>query len=142
MIRVSKKKLYIGICSLCLLLLIFPVAYYLFSVLGWDGLTTMSSRELWRNRIKSFFQDIELDLNQQQVLKIAKTNGWDNPNACVVSSNEIRLGTPLELGASNWIVILKFKNDKLISAIVRIEDDINSQYEVKGAPKDIIFKEE
>ena len=132
---VTKRKT-IGIT----ILLLFTAAtgVYVFGVLGWDGLTTRAKRQLWRERVRAVFREIELGLTQQQVLEIAPKHGWMHPRSNIVSDAEIRLGTPIEFGASNWILILTFSDGKLVSARVRTEDNINRKYKPVGAPEDIV----
>jgi len=131
------KKKNVGIATL----LLFTVAtgIYVFGVLGWDGLTTRAKRQLWHDRVRAVFREIEPSLTQQQVLEIAQKHGWMNPRSNIVSDAEIRLGTPIEFGASNWILILTFSDGKLAAARVRTEDNINRKYKPVGAPEDIVY---
>ena len=139
--RTSIKFLGITILTLCLLAVVFG-AFYAFYIAGWDGLTTRAERQLWRDRIRVVVREIEPDLTQEQVLQIARKHGWKNPSAGIISNAEMRLGTPIEFGASNWILILTFSNGKLVSAKVRTEDDIDWKHKPVAAPEDIAYSQD
>lgn len=133
------NKIIVSIVVL-LLLLIAPAAVYVFGVLGWDGLTTRAERNLWHERARALFGDIRPQLTQDEVIEIAKKHGWSGIRT-YVSDQEIRLYAPIEFGASNWVIILRFSGDKLSSVRVKTEDNLNSRYKPKGAPEDIVYSQ-
>ena len=108
---------------------------YLFITVGWDGLTTRVERQYWREMVRRTISDLQLGLSKNQVEQIVKNHNWQN--YCMHSESEIKLGTPIEFGARNWIVYLAFENDLLTEIKIRTEDSIFRH--PKDAPPDIVY---
>jgi len=104
-------------------------------ITGWD---TPEKRQLWRDRSKALIADMEPGLSREQIINIAQKHGFPKEWAHERDS-EMYVGTPGELGATNWVIRFGFSKDKLIYVKVRTDDDIVSKYKPKDAPDDIFY---
>jgi hypothetical protein len=80
--------------------------------------------------------DLKLGFEKSRVRELIQKHGFANVRI-MDQPSEIRIYTPLEFGAGNWVIIFGFSEDKLITIRVRKEDNIYSQHPPRGAPDDI-----
>ncbi|MBW8035814.1 MAG: hypothetical protein FVQ79_09340 [Planctomycetes bacterium] len=122
-----------------LITLIFFGGNYLINKGGWGIFPTPLERQQTRDRICRFVEDLQLGLSKNQVEEIV--NKHDLPDISVShEKSEIRLRTPIEWGAQNWVVYLIFENDLLSEIKIRTED--SRSHKPKEAPPDIVYSQE
>jgi hypothetical protein len=119
-----------------LLLLLFALAKFGILILsGLNIFPTRAEQKLWRERSKSIVAEIQLGSTRDEVIQtIGKYNWWDDKTW--KDRSEIRLYTPIEFGALNWIVLFEFSDDKLSSVRVRTKTSPDSKHQPKGAHED------
>ena len=67
----------------------------------------------------------------------APQNKYGLPVGGSADEGELRLRTPVEMGASNWLTILTFEDGYLTAIKVRTENSLF--YRPEDAPPDIVF---
>ncbi len=117
----AKKRLVV----VSMLTILAVIAIYVFGVIGWDGLSTRRGRTLWRERSCSLIKVIGPEFSKENVVKIAQEHGFSKNWMIHRRASEIRIYTPLEFGACNWVIRLKFMDNKLTHVMVRTEDDLD-----------------
>ena len=134
----SRKTSLIWITLVMFSVMGFAVGVYLFGIVGWDGLTTRAERDLWRARSRSIIAELRLGMQLGQVLEIAHRQSWPEDRIWEKGTRMI-LSSPTEFGASNWVIVLGFSEEKLSSVRVRTEDSISDDplYRPDDAPEDI-----
>jgi hypothetical protein len=99
---------------------------------------TSERRALWRERSIAIISDMKPGLSREQVITIAQKYG--SPKERIdMRNSEMYLRTPLEFGATNWVIRFGFSNNHLIYVKIRTEDNIGSERKPKGAPEDVIY---
>jgi hypothetical protein len=94
------------------------------------------NKESWHDRAIIVFSDVKIGYTKEQVLEIIHSYNW--PETLILNKDaEIRLFTPFEFPASNWIIIFSFSDGKLSYAKVRRESGPDSPYRPNGAPEDL-----
>ncbi len=139
MIKLKKTT---KIITLITSVIIFFALFCFIVIVGFRIITgdTSERRSLWRQRSREVISNITGGLSREQVIKIAGEHGFTVADSRIYNEpSEVRLYTPLEFGASNWVVLFGFSNNKLIYVKVRTEDNIVSKYKPKDAPEDIIY---
>jgi len=144
------KRLVVNYTKLTIIILIvvilvssiLSIGVYLFCKVGWDGMTTKSQRELWRNKTRSVISDLRLGMSERDVRDVLRKNNYGPQNKYgwpvdgSADEGEMRLRTPVEMGANNWLTILTFEDGYLAAIKVRTEDSI--LYRPEDAPPDIV----
>ncbi len=130
-LKKCSKHLYLVVLLVSIFIIGLTSAIYFLDVFG-----TTNKKDLWQSISIDLIKDVKLGFNTEQVIRIAKEHGFSEKQMHKKDS-EIRIYTPIEFGASNWVIRLGFSDDKLIYTKVRLEDNIESEYLPKGAPEDI-----
>ncbi len=107
---------------------------------GWDGLSTRSSREWSRLRVKYVVSHLEPGDSKERVSSLIR-EVWPEDTPVHQEGEEWVFYTPVEMGARNWVLILTFDGDeKLESAKVRTHDSFHRRPSEPGVPSDIEAK--
>ncbi len=94
-------------------------------------------REFWHAKVNSLFNEIKPGMTREKVTEIIDTQSW--PEEMIYADESvIRLRTPFEWLAKNWIVYLFFYEGRLSCA--RVRDESSYKYKLPDAPNDIIYK--
>jgi hypothetical protein len=128
-----KRTILVKVLVFLMLLATIFIGRHLFITVGWDGLTTRVERQHWRDKVLAIYEELQLNMSTDRVKQVLDNHGWPT-NLIDITQSDIRIATPLELGAQNWIVYLTFKNGLLSQAKVRMEDSIDIK--PKDAPPD------
>ena len=116
--------------------LVFGVLTLLFAawcVAGWDGLTTRKERAESRASVLAIYENLELGQTKSSVDALVARH----PNLTVHSGDEsLEVDTPIEFGAKNWILMLKFQQGVLVDARIRTPD--SAPYHPPDAPPDLV----
>ncbi len=129
------------IFAIIVLVLLLAATVYVFHKAGCFIFNTQGQRDIWHKKTKELFANIKPGLTQSQLLELARLHGWSDIRT-YVGTSQVRLYSPFEYPASNWILIFDFANGKLTSARVRRESqdfDTDSKYKPKDAPEDIVY---
>ena len=97
-----------------------------------DPLVSREERMFWRSKASELTSELHVGMSRQQVNTILASYGWSNIKK---EDNEIRIWTPPELRAGNWIIRITFDQDELRSVRFGTADNIYKRPE--GAPPDI-----
>lgn len=120
----------------CLIPLLLVVLLYTFHWVGNFLFNKPEQIEFWHEKVQNVFADVKVGLTKEEVLKIANAHNWPK-NLVYIGASKIRLHTPFEFPASNWIIVFDFSDGKLTYAKVRGESSPDSPYRPQGAPEDI-----
>jgi len=90
---------------------------------------------LRHQNIANMMQIIKLGYSKEKTEEILLKAKSPNFKLEKINQGEWILSTPLEFGATNWLLVIDFKNDKVASLKVRTSDSMNIKPD--SAPNDI-----
>lgn len=131
------KKFTLIICSIISAIVLFGIfcVILLVDVFHIPG-DTLERHSLWRQKSRDVIASVESGLSREQVVKVAKEHGFTE-SSIDRRDSEIRLYTPSEPFASNWVIRFGFSDNKLIYVKVGTMDEV--EYRPKDAPEDIVY---
>ncbi len=128
-----------AILIILLAILSFVAFNYVFHKVGTAITNKPGQREFWHAKVNSLFNEIKPGMTREKVTEIIKAQSWPK-EMIYADESEIRLRTPFEWLAKNWIVYLEFSEDKLAGARVREESTPAYKHKLSDAPNDIVYK--
>ena len=87
-----------------------------------------------RQALSVMMQNLSIDDSKEDFDKIYEKYKTDKLNLYKSEGNQWYVRMPIEFGATDWILLVDFKNDKITGIKIRISDDII--FHPKDAPED------
>jgi hypothetical protein len=87
-----------------------------------------------RNALTAMHRDIALGSNFQAVLQAFYRHRTTETNIVVLKPQLLRVNTPLEFGAENWVLLVELSEDKVVGVRMRTSDFASPSPEVPPPP--------
>jgi hypothetical protein len=110
------------------------ITAFLFAIYFFNKNISFSENYEARSEILDLWKNLKLNADYNETLSDIQQYNFEHLSINT-SENVVFIETPLEFGAQNWVLMIEFKDRKIVALRFRTVDNLSIR--PKGAPSDI-----